>query len=157
VKLIRPAAIAAALVLLPLVVSAGPARSAITKTPTIDGRELPGLILQQPVRINRFAPGLTNRDMFDRLMGQMLAGFFVPVSEDANGVYYQGVRGFQRAGMTSSVPAGLCVSKTRAHTIIVYTGEARDLSAELLLDIQSLPRAELAKLKVAAPAGKAAK
>ena len=150
-RMIRLAA-AVAVLLIPALVTAGP-----TRTPIIDGREVGRLILLEPVKINRFAPGLTNRDMMDRLMGLMLAGMCVPVSEDASGIYFQSARGFQQEGATSSVPAGLCVSKTRAQTIYVYTGEARDLSAELLMDVQALSRADLAKLKVGAPASKGAK
>lgn len=149
--------IASVLLVTSLVAAAGPNRTLVTGAPKIGDREIPRLILMQSVRINRFAPGLTNADMAERLMGQMLAGQLVPVSEDAKGVYYQSTRGFQREGATSSVPAGLYVSKTRANVIYVYTGEARDLAEGLTMDVQPLSTADMAKLKIGAPLRKAAK
>jgi len=143
--------------LVPCLGLAGPKRTLVSGSPIIVGRELPRLILMQPVLINRRAPGLTNRDMLDRLVGQMLAGQLVPVSEDTTGVYYQSTRGFQQEGATSSVPAGLYVSKTKPNTIIASTGEARELGEELTMDVQSLSTADLAKLKIGAPAAKVAK
>ena len=134
---------------------AGPNRTPVKGTPVILGREIPRFVTVQPICINRFAPGLTNADMLDRLVGQMLAGQFVPVSEDPQGVYYQAARGFQTEGSTSSIPAGLYVSKTRAGAITVYTGEARDQAAELLMDVQRLGQGDLAKLKIGTVGGKA--
>jgi hypothetical protein len=93
----------------------------------------------------------------DRLMGRLLPGQFVPVSEDANGVYYQAARGFQTVGHTNSQPGGLYVSKTRAQTIFAYVGEARELGAELQLDSQRLSGADMAKLKIGTVAAKPAK
>ena len=135
--------------------AAAPSRTAVKEAPVIFGREIPRFVLLQPIRINRSAPGLTNADLMDRLIGQMLPGQFVPVSEDAKGVYYQAARGFQREGHTSSVPAGLYVSKTRADTIQAYTGDARDLGAPLTIDVQRLTQSDLSKLKIGAVSGKA--
>ncbi len=131
-----------------LAAQAGPARTPVQATPNILGREIPRFILLEPLRINRQAPGLTNRDMMDRMEGQMLPGQFVPVMEDTKGFYYQSARGFQSVGHTSSQPAGLYVSKTRAQTIVAYTGDARVPGAELNMDIQRLSGADMAKLKV---------
>ncbi len=147
--------IAGALVALSVAVAvAGPTRTAVKGSPTILGREIPRFVVLEPIRINRAAPGLTNRDMMDRLVGQLLPGQFVPVSEDANGVYYQASRGFQTVGHTSSQPAGLYVSKTRAQTMFAYVGEAREPGAELQLDSQRLSGADMAKLKIGKVAAK---
>ena len=143
------------LLALAAVAEAAPDRTPVKGTPVILGREIPRFVSVQPIRINRFAPGLDNTDMLERLMGQMLAGQFVPVSEDDKGVYYQAARGFQTEGRSSSIPAGLYVSKTRAGTITAYTGEARDQTAALLLDVQQLGHGDLVKLKIGAPGGKA--
>ncbi len=127
---------------------AAPSRTAIKGTPVILGREIPRFVLLEPVRINRALAALTNADRMGRLIGQVLPGQLVPVSEDADCVYFQSTRGFQREGHTASQPGGLCVSKTRANTIFVYAGEARDLSAILEIERQRLPGADLAKLKI---------
>ena len=144
-----------ALLLAAAAAEAAPSRTLLKGTPVILGREIPRFVSLEPIRINRAAPGLTDRDMMDRLVGQMLAGQFVPVSEDSNGVYYQAARGFQTPGQTSSIPAGLCVSKTQPGTITAYTGDARDQTAALLMDVQRLSRSDLAKLKIGVAGGKA--
>ena len=145
-----------ALLVAAVTAEAAPSRTPVKGAPVILGREIPRFVLLQPIRINPAAPGLTKLDLLDRLIGQMLAGQFVPVSEDAKGVYYQAARGFQTAGHTSSMPAGLYVSKNRGDTIIAYTGDARDQAAELLMDSQRLPTGDLVKLKIGAVGGKAA-
>ena len=147
----------AALIVFPPKLNAQSPRTAVTGAPMILGREIPRFVLMEPIRINRAVPGLTNRDRMDRLIGQLLPGQFVPVSEDAAGVYYQAARGFQSEGQTSSRPAGLYVSKTRAHIMFPYSGEARDLNAALLVDPQRLAPAEMAKLKIGAVVGAAKK
>ena len=123
-------------------------RTAVKGTPVVLGREIPRFVLLEPIRINRALAALTNADRMDRLIGQILPGQLVPVSEDADLVYFQATRGFQREGHTASQPGGLCVSKTRANTIFVYAGEARDLSETLEVERQRLPGADLAKLKI---------
>jgi hypothetical protein len=129
-------------------VEAGPSRTAVRSAPTILGREIPRFVLAQPIRILRGAAGVTNGDMLSRPAGQMLPGQLVPVSEDAEGVYFQAARGFQSEGMTISQPGGLYVSKTRPETMFAYRGEARELREELVVHSQRLAGGDMAKLKI---------
>ena len=143
----------ASCVLATLAAEAGTGRTPVKGTPVIVGQEVPRFILAGHIDINREAPGLTNRDVMDRVQCRVLPGQFVPVSEDAKGVYYQAANGVQRLGSRSAEPGGLYVSKTRAQRICAYIGDARDGSAQLTLDTQSIATNDLRKLKIGRPAG----
>lgn len=121
-------------------------------TPRVADKEVPRFVLAGRIDINRAAPGLTNLDMLDRVQCRILPGQFVPVSEDAKGVYYQAANGVQRLGSTTTTPGGLYVSKTRAERIYAYLGDARAQNADLLVDIQPIATNDLRKLQVGRPA-----
>lgn len=143
----------AALLLASLVdAAAGPGRIPVKGTPLILGQEVPRFILTGRIDIDREAPGLSNRDVMDRVQCRVLPGQLVPVSEDAKGVYYQGASGVQRLGATSAEPGGLYVSKTRAQRVCAYIGDARAPGAELMVDTQSIATNDLRKLKTGRPA-----
>ena len=143
----------AALLLAGLVgAAAGSSRTPVKGTPLIVGQEVPRFILAGRIDIDREAPGLSNRDVMDRVQCRVLPGQFVPVSEDAKGVYYQAANGVQRRGATSAEPGGLYVSKTRAHWVCAYIGDARAPGAALMVDTQSIATNDLRKLKIGRPA-----
>ena len=131
---------------------AGPGRTPLKGTPLIAGKEVPRFILVAPIDIRHNAPGLTKLDLLDRVQGRVRPGQFVPVSEDAKGIYYQAANGIQPIGSTSAAPGGLYVSKTRAESVFAYLGDARVGGAALTVDIQSIAAGELRKLKIARPA-----
>jgi hypothetical protein len=127
---------------------AGTPRTPVKGTPRIADREVPRFVLLERIDINRNAPGLTNRDMLDRVQCRILPGQFVPVSEDAKGVYFQAANGVQGLGSTTSVPGGLYASKTRAERVYAYIGDARQESAELLVDAQPIAMSDVRKLQI---------
>ena len=131
---------------------AGPQRTPVKGTPRIAGKEVPRFVLVGNIDVNRNAPGLTKLDMLDRVQCRILPGQFVPVSEDAKGVYYQAANGVQGLGSTSSIPGGLYASKTRAERVCAYIGDARQEGAELLVDTQAIATSDLRKLQVGRPA-----
>jgi hypothetical protein len=127
---------------------AGTPRTPLKGTPRIADREVPRFVLLERIDINRTAPGLTKLDMLDRVQCRILPGQFVPVSEDAKGVYFQAANGVQGLGSTTSVPGGLYASKTRAERVYAYIGDARRESAELLVDTQPLAMSDVRKLQI---------
>ena len=123
-------------------------RTPVKGTPRIADKEVPRFVLTDRIDVIRNAPGLTNRDMMDRVQCRILPGQLVPVSEDAKGVYYQAASGVQPLGATSSQPGGLYASKTRAERVCAYIGDARQSGAELLVDTQPIAMNDLRKLQV---------
>lgn len=145
--------VSACLVVAAAEIAAGPARMPLKGTPLIAGKEVPRFVLVAPIDIRHSAPGLTKLDLLDRVQGRVRPGQFIPVSEDAKGIYYQAANGIQPLGSTSARPGGLYVSKTRAERVFAYMGDARVEGAALIVDIQSIATGELRKLKVGRPAG----
>lgn len=58
-------------------------------------------------------------------MVRVTPGTFIPVTEDAEGIYYEALNGFLRLRGNDSIGGGLYVSKSRPGLIWVYTGDAQ--------------------------------
>ncbi|MFN2509567.1 MAG: hypothetical protein ABR589_12445 [Chthoniobacterales bacterium] len=127
---------------------ADPTRTAVKGVPTILGREIERFLLLQSIDIDRTGPGMMKTDEADRMRCRVLPGHFIPVSEDAAGVYYQAANGVQRVGERFASNGGLLVSKKKEGVIFVYVGDAREPREALFRDFYKLSRAEVAKLKV---------
>jgi hypothetical protein len=92
----------------------------------------------------------------DGIIG-MQGGVLMPVSEDRDGIYYQGPNGvwvFDRNGSGFLplpgilYPGGLFFSKTNPHDVYAYTGDARKQNQYLERDRRPLSPRALAALKV---------
>ena len=142
----------AALLIAAATAEAGRERAAVTGTPQIGERAVPRFVLMERVKVDRSGPGMRYNDLADLIVCELLPGQFVPVSQDADGVYYQASNGILRLIKSGSVVhGGLYVSKTRPDKVLVYEGDARHHDAALKLDTVNLSRSQLAKLKVGQP------
>ena len=129
--------------------SAAPATRILVKgVPRLGGGQaVERLVLMETVHIDH--PNMRRADAMEYWM---LPGQFLPVAEDAEGVYYQGTSGFRiYAGYKpqESVPGGLYLSKTRNDRIFPFTGNAKDLTKSLTLDQFPLLLDVRMKLKIA--------
>ena len=126
----------------------GGARTAVKGVPKVGGgHEVERFVLMQTVHIQH--PNMRHGDAMEFWMQP---GQFVPVSEDAAGVYFQSTSGFRifRGSMgQKNVHGGLYVSKTRQDRIIPYVGNAKELGEQLEMDITPLLLDVRQKLKVA--------
>ncbi|HSH39610.1 MAG TPA: hypothetical protein VK993_12575 [Chthoniobacterales bacterium] len=142
-----------ALAILAASTEAGPQRTAVAVTPQIGERWVPRFVLMERVKVDRSGPGMRYNDLADLIVCELLPGQFVPVSQDADGVYYQASNGIRRLVRPNSVVhGGLYVNKTRPEKVLVYEGDARHHDAALKRDTINLARSQLAKLKVGQPA-----
>jgi len=136
------------LVLTGLTTDAGPARTVVKGTPKVGGgQEVERFVLMQTIHIDH--PNMRRADAMEYWM---LPGQFIPVSEDAEGVYYQATSGFRifRGSMGQKVVhGGLYVSKTRKDRILAYVGNAKELGQGLEIDPIALMLDVRQKLKVA--------
>jgi hypothetical protein len=145
----RTGTVGAMLFILAALLEAKPARTAVKGTPTVGGREVARFVLLERLKVDRSGPGMTYSDLADRISCVVLAGQFIPVSEDAQGVYYQGSNGIKRLiKPTNVVDGGIYVSKTRPDGVFVYEGDARDQGSALKVDTYRLARSDIAKLLV---------
>ncbi|MEY2499703.1 MAG: hypothetical protein QOI07_37 [Verrucomicrobiota bacterium] len=100
-------------------------RTPIHGVPRILGREIPRLILIEPIYPTHSA---AERYAFKTLLSEIPASQFVPVSEDRDGVFFQGSHGLgQPASITAKTvfwPGGLYVSKKEPDTMYWYLGDA---------------------------------
>ena len=155
--ILQPAC-SAALVILAASALAGRSRSAVAGTPQIGDRSVPRFILMERVKVDRSGPVMRSGDLAHMIGCHLVPGQFVPVSQDADGVYYQASNGIQRYSRHvllksgSVVHGGLYVSKTRPDNVLIYEGDARHQDAALKFDTISLSHSQLAKLKVGRPA-----
>ncbi len=82
-------------------------------------------------------------------MVRMTPGTFIPVSEDAEGIYYQAVNGFLGIRGNSAIGGGLYVSKSRPGLIWVYVGDAQmNSKVGMQKDTLPLPASALRSLHV---------
>ena len=99
-----------------------------------------------PIVVNRSHPGLPFEAT---LMVRINPGTFIPVTEDAEGVFYQSVNEFRRVRGDRPVNGGLYVSKLQQGRIWVFIGNAKMNSAEgVVKDRLPLPASALRSLKV---------
>lgn len=112
-------------------------RTPIHGAPRIFGREIPRLILIEPIYPSHTA---SERYQFKTLLSEIPASQFVPVGEDRDGVFFQGSHGpGQPASITAKTvfwPGGLYVSKKAPDTIFWYLGVA---TGQLWVDMSPRP------------------
>jgi hypothetical protein len=122
-------------------------RHAIDGAPDVGGgQKIERFLLLEVVHINH--AGMRRRDALEYWM---LPGIFVPVAEDARGVYYQSTTGFRvYVGWRPQVlnAGGLYVSKSQAKKIWPYLGNAKLNNEALEVDQFQLLTDKLQKLKV---------
>ena len=130
-----------------------------TRAPLIAGRPVPGLVLTAAIHLGRQHPGMP-------IMPEMtvLPNRFMPVREDAEGIYYQAVAQFMPGDASNT--GGLYLNKKNPEKVWAYVGDGRganftggssknvglrhqDIKPDLALP---LPREFVQKLKIAQPA-----
>lgn len=116
------------------IVSAAPGhdlpRTPVQGTPRILGREMPRLILLEPIY---HSPSSSDWSFqWKTLLSVIPPGQFVPVSEDRGGIFFEAPNGLgQPQSVTAKTvfyPGGLYVSKQRPSAIYWYFGKARGQS-----------------------------
>jgi hypothetical protein len=121
-------------------------RHALNGVPDVGGgQKVERFLLLEVVHISH--AGMRRRDAPEYWM---LPGIFVPVAEDAEGVYYQSTTGFRvYEGWRPQVveAGGLYVSKSQAKRIWPYIGNAKHEHEALLVDQFQLLADKLQKLK----------
>jgi hypothetical protein len=89
--------------------------------PMIGGRAVPELVLTTPIHVGR-----QHRGMLIMPELTIFPNRFVPVREDAEGVYYQAVATFQPETVHGSgSTGGLYLSKAHPEKVWAYVGDAR--------------------------------
>lgn len=109
------------------------------------GREIERFVLLAPIVVNRSKP---NVRFVDTIMVRMVPGTFIPVTEDAGGIFYQAANDFVKIRGNYPVPGGVYVSKSQPGKIWVYVGDAR-MGGGVEKDTMPLPPSALRSLKVA--------
>ena len=99
-----------ALGLTSLVARADLPRERVREVPRLFGREIERFVLLAPIHIDRSLP---NVPFASTIMVRVTPGTFIPVTEDAEGIYYQAVNGFRTIRGNGRVGGGFFVSKTR--------------------------------------------
>lgn len=117
------------------VVRADLPRTPVTAVPRVFGRDIERFVLLAPIVVNRSKPGLPFRIV---MMVRMLPGTFIPVTEDADGIFYQAVNGFLRIRGNNRIEGGVYVSKSRQGVIWAYVGNA-GMSSKFGVEKDRLP------------------
>jgi hypothetical protein len=88
------------------------------RAPVIAGHPIPALVLTVPIHLGRQHAGMP-------IMPEMtvLPNRFVPVREDAEGIYYQAVAQFMPGSATNT--GGLYLNKKNPKTVWAYVGDGR--------------------------------
>jgi hypothetical protein len=97
-------------------------RTPVRSVPRLFGRDIERFVLLAPIVIDRSKPGVRFTDI---IMVRMVPGTFIPVSEDAEGIFYQAVNNFVQIRGNNPIGGGVYVSKSRPGRISVYVGDAR--------------------------------
>ena len=144
------------LVFLVFVLGSSPAnadlpRTRVTQLPRVFGREAPILVLGGPIIIDRSRPGVP---FMATIMVEIPPGLFVPVSEDAEGVFYQSVKGVRPLRRYQPTGGGLYVGKADGK-IWVFVGNAKlNAKSTIYKDTQPLPPSSLKTLYIGKVEGK---
>jgi hypothetical protein len=80
------------------------------------------LVLMAPVIVDQSKPGVP---FGATIMVRLRPDIFIPVTEDADGVFYQAESGYRTIRGNALVPGGLYVSKFRPQKVWVYVGDAQ--------------------------------
>jgi hypothetical protein len=150
IRLKRRALMCLALVFGTVAASADLPRTPVKGVPRILGREIERFVLLAPIVVNRSKP---NVRFADTIMVRMVPGTFIPVTEDAGGIFYQAVNDFVKIRGNYPVSGGVYVSKSQAGKISVYVGDAR-MGGPVEKDTLPLPASALRSLHVAKAEGK---
>lgn len=131
------------------VVRADLPRTPLRVVPRVFGRDIERFVLLVPIVVNRSEGGLP---FSATIMVRMVPGTFIPVTEDAEGIFYQAVNGFLRIRGNNRIDGGVYVSKSRQGVIWVYVGDAQMKSKfGVNKDRLPLPASALHNLHVAKP------
>jgi hypothetical protein len=85
----------------------------------------------------------------------MVPGTFIPVTEDAGGIFYQAVNDFVQIRGNDRIAGGVYVSKSQPGMIWVYTGDAgMGSKSGIQKDTLPLPASALRNLHVGKAEGK---
>ncbi len=134
------------------VVRADLPRTPVRAVPRVFGRDIPRFVLLAPIVVNRAQPGIP---FAATMMVRMLPGTFIPVTEDAQGIFYQAVNSFRFIRGNKEVGGGIYVSKSQPGIIWVYIGNAQMNSKYgVLKDRLPLPASALRSLHVGKPEGR---
>jgi hypothetical protein len=121
-------------------------RTPVRSVPRLFGRNIERFVLLAPIVVDRSQPGVP---FSATPMIRMLPGTFIPVTEDAEGIFYQAVNEFRSIRGSHPVGGGIYVSKSREGVIWMYIGDAQMNSKQSVLkDRQPLPASALRNLKV---------
>lgn len=127
-------------------------RTPIKGVPRVLGRDIECFVLLAPIVVDRSKPGVRFADI---IMVRIVPGTFVPVTEDAGGIFYQAVNGFLEIRGSNKTDGGVYVSKSQPGMIWVYVGNARMSSkAGVEKDTLPLPASALRSLHVGKAEGK---
>lgn len=96
-------------------------RTPIKGVPRVLGRDIECFVLLAPIVVDRSKPGVRFADI---IMVRIVPGTFVPVTEDAGGIFYQAVNGFLEIRGSNKIGGGVYVSKSQPGMIWVYVGNA---------------------------------
>jgi hypothetical protein len=120
-------------------------RTPVKGIPRVLGRDIERFVLLSPIVVNRSKP---NVRFVDTIMVRMVPGTFIPVTEDAGGIFYQAANDFMQIRGNRPIAGGVYVSKSRPGVIWVYVGDA-EMGGGVEKDTQPLPASALSNLKVA--------
>jgi len=133
------------------VVRADLPRTPIRTVPHLFGRDIERFVLLAPIVVDRHKRGI-GLPFSAFMMVRIPPGTFIPVSEDAEGIFYQAVNGFLRIRGNSSIGGGFYVSKSQPGMIWVYVGDAQMRSKRgINKDRLPLPASALHGLHVGKP------
>jgi hypothetical protein len=97
-------------------------RTPLKAIPRLFGRDVERLVLLTPIVVNRSKPGVA---FAVTMMVRIVPGTFIPVTEDADGIFYQAVNGYTTIRGNRPTGGGLYLSKSRPGVIWAYVGDAR--------------------------------
>jgi hypothetical protein len=133
------------------VVRADLPRTPVRTVPQLFGRDIERFVLLAPIVINRSKSG-SGLPFAAFMMVEVPRGTFIPVSQDAEGIFYQAVNGFLRIRGNDTIGGGFYVSKLRPGEIWVYVGDAQMRSKRGVdKDRLPLPVSALHSLRVGKP------
>lgn len=120
-------------------------RQAVSGTPTLAGRPIERFVLLAPIVVPaaKIEPGQGGF--------LLLAGQYVPVAQDAEGVFFQSRNGIRRGyGDEGLDDGGVWVSKTKGGVMVPYSGRAAKLSEPVLVRWNSpLPLDDMRQFRTA--------
>lgn len=103
-------------------------RQPVKGTPNLAGRPVERFVLLAPIVVPAAKIGPLQSGFL------LLAGQYLPVAQDKDGVYFQATNGIRRGYGDDELDAGgIWVSKTKAGTMVPYSGPAAKLGETVLV------------------------